>query len=103
MRGQQGREGEGEGREGEGGGGEVRPRGYKTASMRMLGCVRADAIFTVRTRFLLCPRVNADAGGRSRTSIRKGRPDGHCHPKTSVMTSLIGADVEVLSSSRVVE
>jgi hypothetical protein len=33
-----------------------------------------------RTRFLPHPRVTADAGGR---------PDGHFHPKTSVMTSLI--------------
>jgi hypothetical protein len=51
--------------------------------------VRADTIFTARTRFLLrprvkpCPQVNADAGGRL---------DGHFHPKTSIMTSLAGTD-----------
>jgi hypothetical protein len=40
--------------------------------------VRADAIFT----------ASADKRGRARTSGRKGRPDGHFHPKTSFMTSL---------------
>jgi hypothetical protein len=40
----------------------------------------------VRTRFLPRPRVTADAGGRP-DDVR-GRPDGHFHPKTCVMTSL---------------
>jgi hypothetical protein len=46
--------------------------------------VRASAL----TRFLPHLRVNADAGGRPRTSRRKGHLNGHFYPKTSVMTSL---------------
>jgi hypothetical protein len=53
-------------------------------------CVRADAIFTVRMRFLPRPQVNADAGGCP-DDVR-GRLDGHFHPKTSVMTSLPSKD-----------
>jgi hypothetical protein len=47
---------------------------------------RRRTAVSVRTRFLLRPRVNADMGGRP-DDVR-GRPDGHFHPKTSVMTSL---------------
>jgi hypothetical protein len=56
-------------------------------------CVRAGAVHargdlrpsgrtctSARTRFLPRPRVNADA---------RGRPNGHFHPKTSFMTSLL--------------
>jgi hypothetical protein len=72
------------------------PRGRWAASApaRPHPCVCTDAlpIFTARTWFLPRPRVkprprvNADAGGRP-DDVR-GRPDGHFHPKTSVMTSL---------------
>jgi hypothetical protein len=61
------------------------PRGR--ASTRTHDRVRTDAIFTARTRFLPRPRVTADAGGR--LDDVRGRPDGHFHPKTSVMTSLL--------------
>jgi hypothetical protein len=40
---------------------------------------RGRAAMSARMRFLLRPRVNADVGRR---------PDGHFHPKTSIMTSL---------------
>jgi hypothetical protein len=63
----------------------LHPGGRSPVSARMHYRIRADAIFIARTRFLprlrVKPRtrINADAGGR---------PDGHFHPKTSVMTSL---------------
>jgi hypothetical protein len=56
----------------------ARPRGHGHGPTRTR--VRADAICTARTQFVPRPRVIADAGGR---------PDGHFHPKTSVMTSLL--------------
>jgi hypothetical protein len=45
---------------------------------------RADAGFTASVG----KTASAGKCGRGRTSERKGRPDGHFHPKTSVMTSL---------------
>jgi hypothetical protein len=37
--------------------------------------------------------VSAGNYGRGRTSGRKGRLDGHFHPKTAVMTSLPWSDI----------
>jgi hypothetical protein len=45
--------------------------------------IRVDAVFT----------ASAGKCGRGRTSGRKGRPDGHFHPKTSVMTSLLDCPI----------
>jgi hypothetical protein len=62
----------------------LRPRrhgrlsGRTPASVRTHRRICADAIFT----------ASSGRCGRGRTSGRKGRPDGHFHPKTSVMTSL---------------
>jgi hypothetical protein len=78
----EGREGEGRGGEergGEGGRGEGRGgdgRGGDRAYARVRVHARGDA--------LTHPRVYADAGGR---------PDGHFHPKTSVMTSPMHGDI----------
>jgi hypothetical protein len=74
--------GRGEGREGEGRGGEggrgegreVRPR-RRTMSVRMQFLPRGRGFYCVRGWM------------RTRADVR-GRPDGHFHPKTSVMTSL---------------
>jgi hypothetical protein len=61
-------------------------------SARMLGCVRADLWSHPRGCDFYRANVvfTASAGkcGRERTSGRKGRPDRHFYPRTSVMTSL---------------
>jgi hypothetical protein len=55
-----------------------RPRGPAPARTHLR--VRVDAVFT----------ASVGKCGRPQTSGRKGRPDGHFHPKTSFMTSLRG-------------
>jgi hypothetical protein len=60
----------------------VRPRGRWGAS--------------ARTDFYCVRRINADACGRPRTSIRKGCPDGNFHSKTSFMTSLVRDDATII-------
>jgi hypothetical protein len=47
----------------------------------------ARTLFLPRPRVKPRPRVNADAGGRP--DHVQGRPDGHFHPKMSIMTSLV--------------
>jgi hypothetical protein len=59
------------------------PRG--PASARTWGVCATSASKTVSVDKCGCGRTS---GRRPRTSRRKGRPDGHFHPKTSVMTSL---------------
>jgi hypothetical protein len=73
------------GREGEGGG---EGGGEGDASARTYCPVHADAIFTASTD----KAASADKCGLGRTFGRKGRLDGHFHPKTSVMTSLATAN-----------
>jgi hypothetical protein len=68
----------------------ARTRGHGPARTREP--VRADAVFTASA----CKTASAGKCGRARTSERrprtsgrKGRPDGHFHPKTSFMTPLM--------------
>jgi hypothetical protein len=81
-----------------------RPRG-PVAARRVSTCYRTDE----RSRARADPRLRgrdfyrADAVfttsvgkcGFGRTFGRKGRPDGHFHPKTSVMTSLTSTDMNL--------
>jgi hypothetical protein len=66
----------------------ARSRASADARMRPRGrnFYRADAVFT--TSAGNCGHGQT-SGRRPRTSGRKGRPDGHFHPKTSVMTRVV--------------
>jgi hypothetical protein len=102
-RGGEGRGGEGrrggrggEGTEGEGGEGDASAR--VPISLLTLGCVRADmgvradAVFIAFTGKAASAgkcRCGRTSGRRPRMSEGKGRPDGHFHPKTPIMTSLV--------------
>jgi hypothetical protein len=57
----------------------ARPHGRAVTGPRGRTAASARTRFLPRPRVIPCPRVTMDAGGR---------PDGHFHPKTSVMTSL---------------
>jgi hypothetical protein len=80
----------------------VRARGRAThvhARPRERDFYRADAVFTASAGKRGCARMS---GRRPRTSGRKGHPDGHFHPKTSFMTSLVsGANFSSVASIQV--
>jgi hypothetical protein len=57
--------------------------------------VRAGAGPRPRGPASACKFASAGKRGRVRTSERKGRPDGHFHPKTSFMTSLVPSKVRI--------